>query len=118
MLTFIPSRDERTIAVEFSGKATAEDAEKMDQAVREKYAENEKFNILAIIKDLDGTSVMGVVRGFKVDVEHWRQYNKAAFVSDKDWLNMSTNVQAILPGIKAKHFQPEELEAAWKWVQE
>ncbi|PLT32087.1 STAS/SEC14 domain-containing protein [Bacillus sp. V5-8f] len=71
-----------TIAIEFDGKATKEDAMILDNYVRSNFQENEKFNILAIMHGLDGMTVRGIVDGVKFDAKRWMQFNKFAVISD------------------------------------
>jgi hypothetical protein len=118
MLTFIPSRDESTIAVEFSGTATKEDAEKLEQYVRERFGENQEFNIFAKMHDVDGTTLMGMAYGMKFDAKRWSQFRKFAVVTDLKWLEAVTELGRFLPGLEARHFDKGEEEAAWVWLKE
>ena len=117
MIDFIPSRDETTIAVEFSGKATKEDAELLDKTAQEKFGKEEKFNIYAVMQNVDGTSLKGMIDGMKVDAKRWKQYNKIAVISDKDWIQKAGGLGDYLPGIEVEHFEKNESEAAWEWLQ-
>ena len=118
MLTFIGSRDESTIAVEFSGTATKEDAEKLEQVVRERFGENQKFNIFARMKDVDGTTLMGMAYGMRFDAKRWSQFRKIAVVTDIKWLEAVAELGKFLPGLEARNFGIGEEEAAWTWLQE
>ena len=116
MLSFIPSRDERTIAVEFSGAATREDAEKLERYVREAFGEDREFNIFAKMHEVDGTTLMGLAYGMKFDAKRWSQFRKFAVVTDLKWLEAVTELGKFLPGLEARHFSSEEEEAAWAWI--
>ncbi|MFC2947011.1 SpoIIAA family protein [Virgibacillus sediminis] len=116
MFRILPSRDPSTICVEVEGKATGEDAEKMDQHVKETFGENEPFNILAIIKHIEGTTLQGLMKGPKVDAKRWDQFRKFAVVSEKKWIETSVKIGDILPGVTTKHFGKNELEEAWDWI--
>ncbi|WP_409305783.1 STAS/SEC14 domain-containing protein [Peribacillus sp. SCS-155] len=116
MLTFIPSKVRNTIAVEFDGKATKEDAIKLDNYVKEHYSEDEKFNILAILHDLDGSTLKGITEGVTFDIKRWKQFRKFAVVTDKNWIKSAAEAGNYLPGIEAKHFEKGHLDAAWDWI--
>ncbi|WP_070119643.1 STAS/SEC14 domain-containing protein [Bacillus marinisedimentorum] len=118
MLTILPSRDEQTVVIEVSGKAAEEDAEKMDQYVKRYFGEDEPFNVLAFISDLDGATLQGMIEGVKLDAKRWGQYNKFAVVSPQDILEKGTEIGDILPGIETKQFESDEVEEAWNWIEE
>lgn len=116
MLSFIPSKDPDTIAVEFEGKAVKEDLVKVDQEIQKRFKDKEKFNVYAIIHEVDGATPKALLEDAKLDVKRWSQYNKMAVVSDKNWLEKMTGLSDILPGVEAKHFRMEEADKAWDWI--
>ncbi|WP_077625045.1 STAS/SEC14 domain-containing protein [Sediminibacillus massiliensis] len=116
MLSFLPSQDDHTIAVEFEGKATKEDAEKLDLQVNQKFGDKEKFNILAVMHDIEGTTLKGMTEGMKFDTKRWNQFRKFAVVSNKDWLETSAGIGSYLPGVTAEHFKKDQLDEAWQWI--
>lgn len=118
MLIIIPSRDDNTIAVEFNGQATKEDAEKLDRYVKEKFPGNLKFNVLAIMHDVDGSSFRGAVQGMKFDAKRWSQFQKFAVVTDKKWIQTVAAIGNYLPSIEAKQFDKDQIEQAWQWIKE
>ncbi|WP_455661485.1 STAS/SEC14 domain-containing protein [Pradoshia sp.] len=116
MLEIIPSRDRMTVAVQFSGKATQTDADKLERYVAEHYGNNQKFNILAIIKDVDGTNLMGMVNGLKFDAKRMNQFNKIATVSNLPWVQSMASLGNMMPALEVKAFSEQDLEKAWAWV--
>ncbi|RNF38721.1 STAS/SEC14 domain-containing protein [Planococcus salinus] len=118
MLSFIPSKDTNTIAIEFDGKATKEDLQKMDRVIEEKFSDKEKFNVYAVMHDIDGATVKAMAEEMKIDAKRWSQYHKLAVISEKNWLETMTDMSDYLPGIKAKHFAPDQMNEAWDWIQQ
>lgn len=116
MMNFLPSKDDSTIAVEFEGKATKEDAQKLDERAKENFGDDRKFNIFALIHDVDGSTLKGMAEGFKTDAKHWKQYRKIAVVSDRDWIKKAGSLGDYLPGIEVKHFEKSQQDEAWKWI--
>ncbi|RFU61235.1 SpoIIAA family protein [Peribacillus glennii] len=116
MLSIFPSKDKSTIAIEFAGKATKEDAQNLDRYVQNNFEENEKFNFLAIMHDIDGMTAKGIVNGVKFDVKRWKQFNKFAVISDKKWIEELAEAGTHLPGIKARHFNKGQENEAWDWI--
>ncbi|SFE08780.1 SpoIIAA-like [Lentibacillus persicus] len=118
MFNILPSRDPLTICVEIDGKATGEDAEKMDQHVKETFGENEPFNVMAIIKDINGTTLDGLMKGPIVDAKRWGQFRKFAVVSEKKWVETAVKIGDVLPGVSTQHFDKDEIETAWDWIRQ
>lgn len=116
MLSFIPSQDRNTIAMEFEGKAVKEDMLKVDQEIQKRFKDKEQFNVYAVIHEVDGATAKALMEEAKIDIKHWSQYSKVAIVSDENWLEKMSGTSTILPGIEAKHFQMEEAEKAWEWI--
>lgn len=116
MLSIIPSQNPNTIAMELKGKVVKEDVLKADQEIQRRFKDDEKFNVFAIVHELDGATANALLKDAKVDLKRWSQYNKVAIVSEKNWLENLTGLTDILPGIEAKHFQIEEAEEAWEWL--
>jgi len=116
MLEIIPSRDMMTVAVQFSGKATQNDADKLERYIAEHYGSSQKFNILAIIRDVEGTNLMGMVSGLKFDAKRLNQINKIAAVSNLQWVQSMASLGNMLPTLELKAFSEQDLEKAWAWV--
>ncbi|WP_233269506.1 STAS/SEC14 domain-containing protein [Alteribacillus sp. YIM 98480] len=118
MLKIHPSPEASTIAVEFEGKATQEDARVLDNHVKAHFKDHETFNVLAVMHDIDGSTLKGAIEGVKFDTKRWNQFKKFAVVSEKKTVETSAELGNLLPGIKSKHFKKDELEAAWNWLKE
>ena len=116
MLEILPSKDITTVAVQFSGKATQADADKLESYVAKHYGTNRKFNILAIIRDVDGTNLMGMMSGLKFDAKRMNQFSKIAAVSNLQWVQSMANLGNMMPNLEVKAFSEEEIEKAWGWI--
>ncbi|WP_053219310.1 SpoIIAA family protein [Virgibacillus senegalensis] len=118
MLSFLPSQEEKTIAVQFTGEATKEDADQLENYVREHFPQGGSFNILAIVHDIKGSTLKGMIEGMKFDAKHWEQFKKFAVVTEKDSIESLTKIGKYLPGITVKQFEKDELSEAWDWLHE
>ncbi|MGM0898418.1 MAG: STAS/SEC14 domain-containing protein [Bacillota bacterium] len=118
MLSFVTSKDEQTLAVEVEGKVTKEDLKKFDNVVFEKFRNDERFNVYAVIGDIDTPSAGAMFEELAVDAKRWSQYNKLAVVSEKDWLSTVSGAIDKLPGVEVKHFPIDQREQAWDWIKE
>lgn len=118
MLKLISSKDPSTVAIEFSGQATKEDVKHMDQYIKEHFSDGEKFNMFVVVRDMDGSTLKGGLEGFKEDMKRWKQYNKVAMISEKNWVEASMRLTNYLPGITAKYFDQNQVEEAWNWLKQ
>ncbi len=117
MLTIRPSKDIHTIAVEVNGKVEKEDMMKLDKVIQEKFEDQGKFNVYAIVYDFDGAGLGAVAQELKIDVKRWSQYAKLAVLSEDKKIQAMTEASGLLPGVKTKHFALDEMEEAWSWIQ-
>ena len=117
MITLMPPRNDSTMVMKVSGKATEEDAQRLEFLTKEKYGQDRPFNVVAIVEDIDGSTFMGMAKGLKYDIKHMKQMKKVAVVSDKNWLQTVTDIGNYMPGMEMKHFTMAELEDAKAWAQ-
>lgn len=118
MLTFVPSKDTETIAMEFEGTATKEDAVKINKIIEGKFADKGKFNIYAIINGTEESAFTGFGESMQVNMEAWNQFHKFAVISPTYFSGQMAEVEKMLPKLKIKHFQMEEMNEAWEWILE
>ena len=118
MLKFIPSKDSATVAIEFSGKINKEDINCVDQYVKEHFGDDQTFNYYIVIQDMDGATLKGWLEGFKEDMRRWKQYNRVAMISEKNWVEAAMKLMDYLPGITAKYFDQNQTEEAWNWIKQ
>ncbi|MBF6634966.1 MAG: STAS/SEC14 domain-containing protein [Planococcus sp. (in: Bacteria)] len=118
MLSFVPSKDTETIAIEFEGAATKEDALKINKIIQEKFADKGKFNIYAIINETDGIPFTGLEQSMQVNMDAWNQFHKFAVISSAHMPGHVAEMENLLPKLEIKHFQLDEMNEAWNWIQE
>ncbi|ANU09128.1 hypothetical protein A1A1_00490 [Planococcus antarcticus DSM 14505] len=118
MLSFVPSKDTETIAIEFEGTATREDAAKIDKIIQDKFADKGKFNIYAIINDVQDSTFTGFGESMQVNMEAWNQFHKFAVISSTHLTDQLAEMEKLLPKLKVKHFEMDEMNKAWEWIQE
>lgn len=118
MLSFVPSKDTETIAIEFEGAATKEDALKINKIIQEKFADKGKFNIYAVINEVEGTAFTGFEDSLQVNMDAWNQFHKFAVISSTHMMDQVAEMENLLPKLEVKHFQMDEMNEAWEWIQE
>ncbi|GGF29027.1 hypothetical protein GCM10010954_30180 [Halobacillus andaensis] len=118
MFTILPSQDPSTIVVEVKGEATGRDALHLDEYIETQFKDEDRFNVIAYIKEMNGITQQGLLKGMKVDAKRWKQFDKFAIISHKDWITASAKVGKYLPGIQVEVFEDKEQEKAWKWMKQ
>lgn len=118
MLTLVPSKDMKTIAVEIEGQVSKDELLKLDKVIQEKFAEKGEFNLYAILYHFEGASFKALVEELKIDAKRWEQYNKLAVISEDAKIEKFVEAGDVLPSIKTKHFDINQMEAAWEWISE
>lgn len=116
MLTLVPSKDVDTIAVEIEGHVIEEDLAKLDKVIKEKFSEKGEFNLYAILYHFEGASLKALAEEMKIDLKRWSQYKKMAVISGDKTVEKLVETSDLLPAIKTKHFDINQMETAWKWI--
>jgi hypothetical protein len=117
MFEILPESTDTCIGFKISGKVTAEDYDivlpKLDEAI----AAHGEINLLVVIEDFEFKGFDAAKADFQFGTNQYRQVEKAAFVSDKKWLEWSIKIMdPFTRRTKEKNFEPEQLEEAWAWV--
>ncbi|MCH4827673.1 MAG: STAS/SEC14 domain-containing protein [Planococcus sp. (in: firmicutes)] len=118
MLSIVPSKDVETIAIEFEGAVTHEDAMKIDKIIQDKYVDKGQFNIYAIISEEKGASFHGLEESIRLHKEAWNHFHKFAVISSSHGEEQLVEMKLLLPDIEVKYFKLDEMNEAWEWIQE
>lgn len=116
MLSFVQSRDEHTIAIEFTGKPVKEDADKLENEIEGRFGDNSKFNIFIIANDVDMPTLKGMAERLKIQSKYMKQIEKAVLVSEGEWVEAAESIHKLIPGMETKHFPPSQINEAWDWI--
>ncbi|UTR08617.1 STAS/SEC14 domain-containing protein [Evansella sp. LMS18] len=117
MIKFIKSEDPAAIAVEFEGKTTKDDMEELKIHIEKRFPGGEKFKIFALIHDMKNATFQGMTEGMKFDTKYRSQISKVAVVSEqKKWKQVISDIGNYWPGVKIKHFEYNDKNAAWEWL--
>lgn len=117
MFEILPESTDTCIGFKISGKITAEDYDSLLPRLDEAIAEHGKINLLVLIEDFDYEGFDAAKKDFQFGTHQYRQVEKAAFVSDKRWLEWTVKVMdPFTRRTKEKIFESDQLEEAWAWV--
>ncbi len=117
MMKIEDSRYPNIVYIEMDGELTQNDVENAEAFMDGKYGDDKRLSGLIYIKDVEGTDADAFLSGGAVDLKHWKQYEKFAFVSNQSWVDMGSSVVDWLPGIEVQHFDKAEINKAWEWLQ-
>jgi len=100
---------------------TKTDAESMYKWIQEKAAKEEKFKMIAIVKDFPKfKNFFSLIKPTaKLKIDAIRHISRYAVLSDRDWVEAIMPISNLLtPGIPIKHFDLDEKDEAIKWLKE
>ncbi|MFZ0369132.1 MAG: STAS/SEC14 domain-containing protein [Halobacillus sp.] len=118
MFTILSSRDPSTIVIDISEKLTGHDAKMLDDYIQGFFDDDQSFNVLAFVPELNGSTLEGFWEGTKVNVKRWKQFSKFAVVTERALIELGTQAAGYLPGLQAQVYKPNQLEEAWNWLKE
>ena len=117
MFRILESGVNSVIEMEVKGDVTKDDYERLEEAIKEKLKETDKVNILCKITELSSITAKAILADFKIGVKHYRNINRMAVVSAKEWIEWWSKLGAILP-VEIKHFNTDEIDQAWNWIKD
>ena len=118
MIEILPESTENCIGFKISGEIDAEDYDtllpKLDAAI----AAHGKINLVVVLENMEGFDGIEAAKDdFRFGTHQYRQVEKAAFVSDKKWLErMVKLMDPFTRRTEEKTFAMDQLEDAWAWV--
>ncbi|MCJ7536920.1 MAG: STAS/SEC14 domain-containing protein [Anaerolineales bacterium] len=118
MIEILPESTENCIGFKISGEIDAEDYDtllpKLDAAI----AAHGKINLVVVLENMEGFDGIEAAKDdFHFGTHQYRHVEKAAFVSDKNWLEWSIKIMdPFTRRTEEKTFEPEQLSEAWAWI--
>lgn len=118
MIEILPESTENVIGFKISGKLTGEDYDHLVPKVDQAIAKHGKINLLVLIEDFDGKFDFDAAKAdFHFGTHQYRQVERAAFVSDKRWMEWIVKIlDPFTRRVEEKLFEPQQLDEAWAWV--
>ena len=118
MIELLPESTDTSIGFKISGKVTGEDYETLLPKLDEAIAAHGRINLLVLMEGFDGWVGLDAAKAdFQFGTQQYRKVEKAAFVSDKKWMEWAVKIMdPFTKRTEEKVFEPEQLEEAWSWV--
>ena len=118
-MEMVPFENQPVVGIRVKGKLTKSDIIMIEEAVDAKLDLYEKLSVYVEIEKFSGLTWQAFWEDLKYGLPKWRRFSKKAVVSQEDWVkNLYKIAGDLVPGIKVKHFSPDEVEKAKKWVKD
>jgi len=119
MFELLPESTDTCIGFKISGEVTAEDYDALLPKLDEAIAAHGEINLLVLMGDFDFKGFDAAKADFRFGTHQYRQVGKAAFVSDKKWMERMVKIMdPFTRRTKEKNFEPHRLNEAWAWILE
>ena len=109
--------EQNIIEVELSGKISKEDYERLAPELERLIQRYGKIRVLVIMRDFHGWRMGALWQDIKVDLQHFKHFERIAFVGEKKWQEWMSNI--CLPFItgEIRYFRRDRLNEAREWLQ-
>jgi hypothetical protein len=104
------------IALAAEGEIEKADYDKVWPLVEQKVQEHGKIRVYVEVREIDMITLRALWEEIKMDVQHFRDFSKAALVGDKAWKALATQAFNLITSGEARYFELDEQQQAWEWV--
>ncbi len=121
MIRELPESKGAILGFEITGKVSLDEEKKWIERVEEAVREHGRVSTLVVLSDEAGWGIRAGIEDLRWITTHVKDLDRIALVSDRKiwkWLSALDRPFAKIAGIKEKHFQPEKIDEAWKWISE
>ena len=117
MFEILPESTDTCLGFKISGTVTPADYDSLLPKLDEAITAHGKINLLVVVEDFDFKGFEAAKKDFQFGTHQYRRVQKAAFVSDKKWLEWSIKIMdPFTRRTEEKNFEPDQLDEAWAWV--
>jgi SpoIIAA-like len=113
----IPHRPDHIIGLNIDGWIDTEDIERITELIEPRLKQGEKLRIYAEVNNWSGMSLGAFIKDLRFSLQHLKDFDKEAIVSDRKWLeNLAAVTNTLFSSIEVKHFLPDEKDKALEWL--
>ncbi|MEE4012643.1 STAS/SEC14 domain-containing protein [Roseibium sp. FZY0029] len=120
MYTILPRSQGAVLGVEISGKVDVDQEKSLIAKAEELIEEQGKISVLVVMGDHVGVSFEAAKEDIRWVLANMQHLNKIAIVTDSKLLAALVAIDATFAkmlGIQEKHFDRDEIDIAWHWVE-
>lgn len=120
MIEVTPGPGSATLEIKMSGRLTAQDYETvLTPAIQSALENNDKIRVLVQIgPNLEGFDAGALWSDAKMGLSHWRGFDRAAVVTDVDWIENSIKIFGFAMPCPTRVFDLDEIDDARRWLSE
>ena len=109
--------EQNMIEVELSGKISKEDYERLAPELERLIQRYGKIRVLVIMRDFHGWRMGALWQDIKFDLQHFKHFEKIAFVGEKKWQEWMSNICLPFTAGEIRYFRRDRLNEARQWLQ-
>lgn len=119
MIRELPESKNEALGFEISGKVSLEEGQKWIQRIEAALQIQKTLNVLVVLDDGASWGVEAGIEDIKWVMAHMDSISRFAIISSSGvwkWLVAIDGFFASMVGIEEKHFDSDDLPAAWDWI--
>ena len=117
MIEILDESTETCLVVYFSGKVTPDKYQKFLNVVNDRLKTHGKVSLVLELSDLEFYGDFEAARkDFKIGFGDYKRIHRAAFVSDKKWIQWFTKLVGPFTRTEEKYFREGQFEEAYAWA--
>ncbi len=116
-IKLIPHKPDNIIGINIDGKIEAEDINRVVELIEKQLKQGKKLRMYAEVENWTGMSLEAFIKDVKFSLQHFKDFEKEAIVSDRQWLkNLATVGNSLFSSIEVKHFTFADRDKALEWI--
>lgn len=116
MIHVLNTENKKLIALEITDKIKKEDVEKIHTIIHKILENHKKVYFYFELKNFKGYEFGGLWADLKVDIAHFSDYGKMAFVGERKWHEWAAKATGIFSESEVKYYELDEKKAAKEWI--
>ena len=118
MIESIKTQRDDVVSFRIDGTTSAVDIQPLLVHLNEKLSQHKKLRLFVEYADPDGFSVDTLIEDFKYNFGHWGNFEKAAIITFKEWLEQASQLAHMLRETQLKSFHYSEKDQAIQWIEQ
>lgn len=116
MYQFSEFPEDHIVALTIDGHINTQEFEKLKGQLEKSIKNWEEVKLLEVVKSFTGMSPRALFEDVKFGLNHYKDFSKAAVVTDKKWIDLLTKAIAPVAPFPVKVFELSEIDSAKEWL--